>query len=65
MNIIHTKLSKELAIEENLFMHNNVLYERMYNHKCYATGEDLKYRFFIGQDDYDYTNKLKQIYENN
>ncbi len=59
MNIIHTKLSKELAIEENLFMHNNVLYERMYNHKCIGTGEDLKYRFFIGQDDYDYTNKLK------
>jgi len=47
MNITHTKLSKELAIENNLFMHNNVLYERMYNHKCYATGEDLKYRFFI------------------
>jgi hypothetical protein len=59
MNIIHTKLSKELAIEENLFMHNNVLYERLYNHKCYVTGEDLKYRFFIDEDEYDYTNKLK------
>jgi hypothetical protein len=59
MNITHTKLSKELAIENNLFMHNNVLYERMYNHKCYATGEDLKYRFFIAQNNYDYTNKLK------
>ena len=57
--IKHTKLSKEIAIEDNLFMHNNVLYERMYNHKCYATGEDLKYRFFIGQDNYDYTNKLE------
>ena len=65
MNIIHTKLSKELAIEENLFMHNNVLYERMYNHYCIGTGEELKYRFFIGEDEYDYTNKLKQIYENN
>ena len=65
MNIIHTKLSKELSIENNLFMHNNVLYERMYNHKCIGTGEDLKYRFFISQDNYDYTNKLKQIYENN
>mgnify|MGYP003110200071 FL=1 len=59
MNIIHTKLSKELAIEENLFMHNNVLYERMYNHKCFVTGKKLKYRFFIDQDEYDYTNKLK------
>ena len=59
MNIIHTKLSKELSIENNLFMHNNVLYERMYNHKCNATGEDLKYRFFIAQNNYDYTNKLK------
>ena len=59
MNIIHTKLSKELAIEENLCMHNNVLYERMYNHKCIGTGKDLKYRFFIAQNNYDYTNKLK------
>ena len=59
MNIIHTKLSKELSIEENLFMHNNVLYERMYNHKCFVTGKKLKYRFFIGEDEYDYTNKLK------
>ena len=58
MNIIHTQLSKELAIENNLFMHNNVLYERMYNHS-------YKYRFFIAQNNYDYTNKLKQIYENN
>ena len=65
MNIIHTKLSKELAIEENLFMHNNVLYERLYNHKCVGTGKELKYRFFIDEDEYDYTNKLKQIYENN
>ena len=40
-------------------MHNNVLYERLYNHKCYVTGEDLKYRFFIDEDEYDYTNKLK------
>ena len=58
MNIIHTQLSKELAIENNLFMHNNVLYERMYNHS-------YKYRFFIAQNNYDYTNKLKQIYEYN
>ncbi len=57
--IKHTKLSKELSIEDNLFMHNNVLYERMYNHKCEETGEELKYRFFIGQDNYDYTNKLE------
>ena len=59
MNIIHTKLSKELSIEENLFIHNNVLYERMYNHKCFVTGKKLKHRFFIGEDEYDYTNKLK------
>ena len=59
MSIKHTKLSRELAIEDNLFMHNNILYERMYNHKCYATGEELKYRFFIAQNNYDYTNKLK------
>ena len=56
--IKHTKLSKEIAIEDNLFMHNNVLYERMYNHKCIGTGEELKYRFFT-ENDYDYTNKLK------
>ena len=31
--IKHTELSKEIAIEENLFMHDNVLYERMYNHR--------------------------------
>ena len=56
--IKHTKLSKEIAIEDNLFMHNNVLYERMYNHKCEETGEELKYRFFT-ENDYDYTNVLE------
>ena len=56
--IKHTKLSKELSIEDNLFMHNNVLYERMYNHKCEETGEELKYRFFT-ENDYDYTNVLE------
>ncbi len=58
MQIKHTKLSKELAIEDNLFMHNNVLYERMYNHRCHVTNEELKYRFFTGND-YDYTNILE------
>jgi len=58
MNIIHTELSKEIAIEENLFMHDNVLYERMYNHRCEVTNQELKYRFFT-ENDYDYTNILE------
>jgi len=49
---IHTQLSKEISIKDNLFMFNNKLYEKLYNH-------DYKYRFFINQDNYDYINKLK------
>jgi len=55
MKIKHTKLSKEIAIEDNLFMHNNKLYERMYGNHAKIYG---KYRFFINQNNYDYTNTL-------
>lgn len=50
--LVHTQLSKEISIEANLFMFKNRLYEKLYNHS-------YKYRFFIGQDNYDYTNQLK------
>jgi hypothetical protein len=52
MLVKQTELSRELAIESNLFMFNNKLYERLYDH-------DYKYRFFIDQNNYDYTNELK------
>jgi hypothetical protein len=47
------QLSQEIAVKENLFTFNNVLYEKLYNHKCYVTQQELKYRFFLN-DDYDY-----------
>jgi len=50
--MIQTKLSKQIAIESNLFTYNNKLYEKLINHT-------YKYRFFINQNNYDYTNKLK------
>ena len=52
MTFTHTKLSKQIAIESNLFTYNNKLYEKLINH-------NYKYRFFINQNNYDYTNKLK------
>jgi hypothetical protein len=58
MSIKQTELSKELAIEENLFTYKGVLYERLYNHKCIETGKELKLRFFIDQDEYDYVDEL-------
>jgi len=52
MTFTHTKLSKQISIESNLFTFNNKLYEKLINHT-------YNYRFFINQNNYDYTNKLK------
>ena len=42
------KLSKQISIQSNLFFHNNILFEKLYNFKH-------EYRFFIDNDtDYDY-----------
>ena len=55
------KLALEIAIKQNCFTYNNVLYERLYSHSH-------KYRFFFDED-YDYVentkleNKLNEIYK--
>lgn len=56
------KLSEQIAIQENLFMYNSVLYEKLYNHKCHVTQQELKYRFFT-DDDYDYVEDKNLIKE--
>ena len=56
------KLALEIAIKQNCFTYNNVLYERLYSHYH-------KYRFFFDED-YDYVenikleNKLNEVYIN-
>ena len=53
------KLSKEISIQSNLFYHNNVLFEKLYDFKH-------EYRFFVDNDtDYDYVECDKLIKELN
>lgn len=55
------KLAKEIAIEENCFTFNNVLYERLYNHPVNPLHPvNLKYRFFFDED-YDYVEDIELV----
>jgi len=50
-------LIKQITIEENLFIHNEIIYEKLYNHY-----DNLKYRFFT-ENDYDYVENVEMINE--
>ena len=52
-------LIKQITIEENLFIHNEIIYEKLFNHP-----QNLKYRFFT-ENDYDYVENVEMINELN
>ena len=50
-------LIKQITIKENLFIHNEIIYEKLFNHP-----QNLKYRFFT-ENDYDYVENVEMINE--